>query len=189
MKTQLRFHQTYSGTNILSNIEQASSNRETLVQRHAALLFAVQVSSLCPQADASGRRLRRNHLPVMSIYEIDFPMCCDQVESSRRVVQFGRGNVADIVREVVRRQAPFASRRRWQCSDRKNRERINRKELSSTFLREEEGENRSWSPFCALPSASIFPLSSQPLGSRTERTASRDKKFCQFYVRIYFQGL
>ena len=28
-------------------------------------VFAVHVSSLCPQADASGKQLRRNHLPVL----------------------------------------------------------------------------------------------------------------------------
>ena len=36
----------------------------------------------------------------------------------------------------------------------------------------DRGVNRSWSPFCALPSASIIPSSSQPLGPRRDRTAS-----------------
>ena len=97
-------------------------------------------------------------------------LCCDQVDSSGRAVQLGRGNVADIVREVVRRHATLTSRRRWQCLRRNSREGIYKKELSSTFLREEEGENRFWPPFCVLPSASIIPSSFQPLGSRRDRT-------------------
>ena len=65
------------------------------------LMFAVHVSSLCPQADASGQRLSRKHLPVLRSSRI--------IREGRTIhphqqgistefllggaVQFGRGNV------------------------------------------------------------------------------------------------
>ena len=109
--------------------------------------------------------------------------CCDQVASAGRAVQFGSGNVADIVLDVVRCHAPFASRRRWQSSHGNRRQIILIKELSSNSLGEKEGENRSWSPFCALPSASIIPSSSQPLRPvETEHSFGVCTGMCGFYL-------
>ena len=80
----------------------------------------------------------------------------DQVASSGRAVQFGRGNVASIVWGVVRRHAPFYSRRRWQCHHHNSRWSIQIKVPSSSSLRKKERANRSWPSFCAFPSACVI---------------------------------
>ena len=132
-------------------------------ETHSSSLRSIYVPNTAPvflKSDLCGLivhcSLFRSHRFVLNQKRMDSDLavitspCRDLAASSGRAVQFGRGNGADILRDMVRRHASFASQRWWQCSRGNCRQSIWIQKLSRTSLREEEGENRSLVPILCL---------------------------------------